>query len=47
MLLPALVPAGYPETARMVEAQGFKLHLVPLTEYEKRDGSVTCLSLIY
>ncbi len=43
----ALIPAGYPETARMLADQGFRLHPVPLTEFEKRDGSVTCLSLLY
>jgi dimethylargininase len=43
----ALVPAGYPETARLLAEAGFKLHTVPLSEFEKRDGSVTCLSLLY
>ncbi len=42
-----ILPAGYPETARLLENAGFVLHPVPLTEYEKRDGSVTCLSLLY
>ena len=43
----AILPAGFPQTARMLEEEGFTLRPVPLTEYEKRDGSVTCLSLIY
>ncbi len=43
----AIIPAGYPRTAYMLEEAGFTLHPVPLSEYEKRDGSVTCLSLIY
>jgi dimethylargininase len=43
----ALVPSGYPHTAQMLAEAGFKLHSVPLSEFEKRDGSVTCLSLLY
>lgn len=43
----AIVPAGYPATAKMLERAGFTLHPVPLSEYEKRDGSVTCLALLY
>lgn len=43
----ALVPAGYPRTAARLQAEGFTLYPVPLSEYEKRDGSVTCLSLLY
>lgn len=43
----ALLPAGYPRTAAMLAAEGFTLFPVPLGEYEKRDGSVTCLSLLY
>jgi dimethylargininase len=43
----ALVPAGYPRTAALLKAEGFTLYPVPLGEYEKRDGSVTCLSLLY
>jgi dimethylargininase len=42
-----IMPAGYPATEQMLEAAGFRLHPVPISEYEKRDGGVTCLSLIY
>jgi len=43
----AIVPAGYPKTAAIVEQLGFEIHLVPMSEYEKRDGGVTCSSLLF
>jgi dimethylargininase len=42
-----LVPKGYLETARRIEAQGRRVHAVEVSEFEKRDGGVTCLSLLY
>ena len=42
-----LVPAGYPQTAAILERCGFEVHPVPISEFEKRDGGVTCLSLIF
>jgi len=43
----AIVPAGYPKTAALVEQCGFEIHLAPMSEYEKRDGGVTCSSLLF
>jgi dimethylargininase len=43
----AVVPAGYPETADRIERAGFRLQRIALSEYEKRDGGVTCLSVLY
>jgi dimethylargininase len=43
----AIVPAGYPKVAVLVERCGYQVHLVPIGEYEKRDGGVTCLSLLF
>jgi dimethylargininase len=42
-----IVPAGYPETAASIEASGRRVHPVPVGEFEKRDGGVTCLSILY
>ena len=42
-----LVPAGYPKTASRIAESGFRVHTVPVGEFEKRDGGVTCLSLFY
>lgn len=43
----AVIPASYPKTAAMIERCGFQIHPVPISEYEKRDGGVTCLSLLF
>lgn len=43
----AIVPAGYPETAARIEEAGFRLHRIAVSEFEKRDGGVTCLSIVY
>jgi dimethylargininase len=46
-----IIPAGYPETGRKLQAfanqQG--LHVTPLeiSEFEKGDGALTCLSIIW
>jgi dimethylargininase len=39
------VAAGYPETARRIEDLGLRVHPVEVSEFEKRDGGVTCLAL--
>ncbi|HEY4690039.1 MAG TPA: arginine deiminase family protein [Anaerolineae bacterium] len=43
----AIVPAGYPRVAALVERCGFSVHGVPSSEYEKRDGGVTCKALLF
>ena len=43
----ALVPAGYPETTARIETAGFRVQRIPVSEFEKRDGGVTCLSVLY
>jgi dimethylargininase len=43
----AIVAAGYPKTAALVAQCGFEIHLAPMSEYEKRDGGVTCSSLLF
>jgi dimethylargininase len=43
----AIVPEGYPGVAALLEAQGFALHVVPCSEFEKRDGGVTCRALVF
>jgi dimethylargininase len=42
-----IMPAGYAHTEQMLGAAGFRVYPVPISEYEKRDAGVTCLSLIY
>lgn len=41
-----LVAGGYPRTAEMLARAGFNPVLVPISEFQKRDGSVTCLTLL-
>jgi dimethylargininase len=43
----AVVPAGYPETTARIESAGFRAQRVSVSEFEKRDGGVTCLSVLY
>ena len=42
-----IVPAGYPETETRIARTGRRVHPVPVSEFEKRDGGVTCLSILY
>ena len=42
----AIVPAGNPETASRLEAAGFRVQRIAVSEFEKRDGGVTCLSIL-
>ena len=40
-----LVPSGHPETKRKVGAAGYPVVDVDLSEYQKLDGGLSCLSL--
>ena len=42
-----ILPDGYPLTAALLARAGFNLHPVPIGEFEKRDGGVTCLAMLY
>ncbi len=42
-----LVPAGYPRTASKIEALGFEPVVLPMSEFQKADGALTCLSLLW
>ncbi len=41
-----LMPAGFPNVGEKIRARGFKTVELEMSEFEKADGSVTCLSLI-
>jgi dimethylargininase len=43
----AVVPAGYPETASRLAAAGLRIQRISVGEFEKRDGGVTCLSVLF
>jgi dimethylargininase len=42
-----LLPAGYPRTASRIRDHGFEVVPVPMSEFAKVDGGVTCLSLLF
>lgn len=42
-----IVSESNPRTADMLRAQGFVVRATPLTEFEKAEGGVTCLSIIF
>jgi dimethylargininase len=42
-----IVPAGYAKTAARIEGHGFRAHTVSVSEFAKRDGGVTCLSILW
>jgi dimethylargininase len=39
------VPAGFPETRRMIEKAGYRTIILDVTEFRKVDGGLSCLSL--
>lgn len=42
-----IMPAGYPGTQARIVQTGRRVVPVPMSEFEKRDGGVTCLSILY
>lgn len=40
-----VLPAGCPETARMLQSRGYQPHSLPLDEFMKSGGSAKCLTL--
>jgi dimethylargininase len=41
-----LMPSGYPKVADRIRRHGFEVIELEMSEFEKADGSITCLSLI-
>lgn len=41
-----ILPAGHPRTAAAIWQRGFRVLSIPLSEFGKADGGVTCLSLL-
>jgi dimethylargininase len=42
-----LFPAGYPRTSSEITARGFEVLPLPMSEFAKADGGITCLSLLF
>ena len=41
------IPQGFPESQARLEAAGFNLLPLPMSEFEKMNGGLTCLSLLF
>ncbi|HZX10048.1 MAG TPA: arginine deiminase family protein [Acidobacteriota bacterium] len=39
------MPAGFPETSKKIESAGFNIIELQMSEFEKMDGGVSCLSI--
>lgn len=42
-----ILPAGFPKTTEQIRGAGFEVLEVPMSEFYKADGGVSCLSLIW
>jgi dimethylargininase len=42
-----IVPAAFPHTTRAIEQLGLAIVETPMTEFQKMDGGLTCLSLLF
>lgn len=42
-----VLPAGFPRVEKELHARGFKVLATPMSEFEKADGGVTCLALVW
>lgn len=40
-----LVPMGFPVTQAWIEAAGYQVHVLAMSEFQKLDGGLSCLSL--
>jgi dimethylargininase len=40
------MPAGFPQTARLLERRGFGVEIIDLSELRKAEGGPTCLSIL-
>jgi dimethylargininase len=41
------MPANFPETQALVQAAGFTVHTVDVSELQKAEGAVTCCSVLF
>jgi dimethylargininase len=42
-----LIPASYPHTSRLLEASGFHVRAIDVSELMKAEAGVTCMSLVF
>jgi len=39
------MPAGFPDTYKKIKSEGFNIRALNMSEFEKMDGGVSCLSI--
>jgi dimethylargininase len=42
-----LIPRGFPKTKNLIEKENFSVIELDMSEIEKADGALTCLSIIF
>jgi dimethylargininase len=42
-----IVPSAFPQTIALLEARGFKVKAIDVSEFQKAEGGVTCKSIIF
>lgn len=42
-----ILPASYPRTSRLVQSRGFKVQTIDVSELEKAEAGLTCMSIIF
>jgi len=40
-----LIPSGFPDTYKKIKSEGFNIRALNMSEFEKMDGGVSCLSI--
>jgi dimethylargininase len=43
----AIIPASFPETARILDRAGWRVLAIDVSELQKAEAGVTCMSLIF
>ncbi len=42
-----LIPKGFPKTKEKLQALGYKILEIDMSEFQKMDGGLTCLSILF
>ena len=42
-----IVPSAFPQTIALLDARGFKVKAIDVSEFQKAEGGVTCKSIIF
>jgi len=42
-----IVPSSFPQTVALLEARGFNVKAIDVSEFQKAEGGVTCKSIIF